>query len=209
MIYGYCRCSTDETKQNIDRQVNELKAMGANHIYQEYGSGIKVNRREFQKLLAAVKPGDTIVATEVSRLTRSTTQLCDLIAFVEENRLKLEIKDGITLDCTNGAPDPMAKAMVELSGVFAELERSIISERVKSGIAAARSKGKQIGRKRVTARSIPETVARNIKTYIPDVKAGKMSKSGLARLCSISRPCLNKYLTLMSDAGIIDYEEGC
>ena len=69
MIYGYARCSTNESMQDIDRQIRELKQQGAEDktIYREYESGTKTNRAELQKLLDIVKPGDTILATEVSR----------------------------------------------------------------------------------------------------------------------------------------------
>lgn len=81
MIYGYARCSTNEKQQDINRQVRELKQLGATDttIYLEYESGIKENRVELNKLLNIVKSGDTIIATEVSRITRSTKQLCDII----------------------------------------------------------------------------------------------------------------------------------
>ena len=81
MIYGYARCSTNESMQDIDRQIRELKQQGAEDktIYREYESGTKTNRVELQKLLDIVEPGDTILATEVSRITRSTKQLCDII----------------------------------------------------------------------------------------------------------------------------------
>ena len=77
MIYGYARCSTNEQLQDINRQVRELKQQGATDttIYLEYESGTKINRAELQKLLSAVQTGDTIFATEVSRITRSTKQL--------------------------------------------------------------------------------------------------------------------------------------
>ena len=77
MVYGYCRCSTNEKKQDINRQRKELKEMGAtdNSIYMEYESGTKINRIELNKLLEIVKQGDIIVVTEISRITRSTKQL--------------------------------------------------------------------------------------------------------------------------------------
>ena len=70
MIYGYARCSTNEDLQDINRQIRELKQQGATDttIYKEYESGTKVNRAELQKLLNVIQTGDTIVATEVSRL---------------------------------------------------------------------------------------------------------------------------------------------
>ena len=69
MIYGYCRCSTNETKQDITRQIRDLKALGVedkNNIFKEYESGTKINRVELNRLLNTVKPGDTIIATEAS-----------------------------------------------------------------------------------------------------------------------------------------------
>ena len=81
MIYGYARCSTNEKMQDINRQVRELKQQGATDttIYLEYESGMKADRAELKKLLSVVQSGDTILATEVSRITRSTKQLCDII----------------------------------------------------------------------------------------------------------------------------------
>lgn len=80
MVYGYARCSTSEKEQDVNRQVRELKQMEATDktIYREYESGMKSNRAELSKLLDIVQSGDTIIATEVSRITRSTKQLCDM-----------------------------------------------------------------------------------------------------------------------------------
>lgn len=74
MVYGYARCSTNEKLQDINRQVRELKRQGAKDktIYLEYESGMKADRVELNKLLDIVQSGDTIIATEVSRITRST-----------------------------------------------------------------------------------------------------------------------------------------
>ena len=80
-IYGYARCSTNEKKQDIQRQVKELKELGATDetIYTEYESGTKANRVELKRLLDTVQQGDTIVVSEVSRISRSTKQLIDII----------------------------------------------------------------------------------------------------------------------------------
>ena len=142
MIYGYARCSTTEDKQDINRQTRELKQLGATDetLYFEYESGTKIDRAELNKMFNAVREGDTIVTTEVSRITRSTKQLCDIIELCKQKRLKLIIKDSITIDCTSGYVDPMTNAFLQMSGVFAELERNIISERVKSGMRNAKAK---------------------------------------------------------------------
>ena len=103
MVYGYCRCSTNESKQDVNRQRRELRALGVpeNCIYMEYESGTKIDRPELIKMLSVVNEGDAIVTTEISRITRSTKQLCDIIELVKEKHLKLIIKDSITIDCSN------------------------------------------------------------------------------------------------------------
>ena len=148
MIFGYARCSTNENKQDLNRQVRELKELGATDktIYKEFITGSANVKVEFEKLLGAIEEGDTLAVTEVSRISRSTKQLCEIIELVQERKLKLIIKDSITIDCTRGEIDPMTKAFLQMSGVFAELEKNMISQRVKSGMANAKAKGKRIGR---------------------------------------------------------------
>lgn len=195
MIYGYARCSTNEDLQDIDRQKRELKELGATDktIFFEYETGAKVGRAEFGKLMEAVQPGDTIVTTEVSRLTRSTKQLCDIIQTVEEKRLRLVIKGSITVDCTNASIDPMTNAFLQIAGVFAELERNLISQRVKSGMKNAAAKGAAIGRPATTEDDIPTVFLK----HYPKYKNGDLSKRDLSRLCGVSYPTVYKYLNIL------------
>lgn len=195
MIYGYARCSTSEKEQDIDRQKRELKELGATDdtIYFEYESGTKVDRPEFNKLLNIVKPGDTIVTTEVSRLTRSTKQLCDIIQLISEKKLKLIIKGSVTIDCANGEIDPMTKSFLQMAGVFAELERNLISARVKSGLDNARAKGKTLGRPKTDKDDIPPVFYKNYPLY----KEGRLTKKDLAAICGLSYPTIYKYLALV------------
>lgn len=194
-IYGYCRCSTNDTKQDINRQIRELKEMGATDttIYKEYITGTKANKIELSKLLDVVTDGDTIVVTEISRFTRSTKQLCEMIELIKNKHLKLEIKNSITIDCTNGELDPMTKAFLQMAGVFAELEHDMICQRVKSGVANAKAKGKQLGRPTLTIDDIPIKV----KKYYEMYQDGDISKTDYAKMCDISRPTLDKYLLVI------------
>ena len=141
MIYGYARCSTNEDKQDIQRQVRELKNAGAESVYLEYEHGDAVVKQELSTLLEHAKEGDAIYTLEVSRLARSTKQLCEIIEKVKEKHLRLYIVGSINVDCSNGELDPMTNAFIQMSGVFAELELRIIRNRVKSGMANARAKG--------------------------------------------------------------------
>ena len=193
MIYGYARCSTNETMQDINRQIRELKQQGATDqtIYREYERGTKVNRAELQKLLNIVKPGDTILATEVSRITRSTKQLCDIIELAKNRKIKL-VLGTFVVDCRKEL-DPMTEGMLKMMGVFAELERNMISQRVKSGMENAKAKGKAIGRPPVTADSIPNIFYK----HYPKYKKGEINKKEFSRLCSLSYPTIYKYLRIV------------
>ena len=94
MEYGYARCSTNESRQDINRQKRELKSMGIkeDNIFFEYESGAKDDRKELNHLMEMVKPGDSITSLEVSRLTRSTQKLCEIIKEVQEKKIKLDRK---------------------------------------------------------------------------------------------------------------------
>lgn len=193
MIYGYARCSTNEELQDINRQIRELKQQGATDetIYREYESGTKADRTELNRLLDIVKSGDTVVATEVSRVTRSTKQLCDIIELAKERHIKL-VLGSFVVDCTKEL-DPMTEGMLKMMGVFAELERNMISQRVKSGMENARSKGKTIGRPVTTRDNIPNIFYR----YYPMYQNGEINKKEFSRLCSLSYPTIYKYLKIV------------
>lgn len=195
MIYGYARCSTNEALQDIDRQKRELKELGATDetIYFEYESGMKENRAEFNKLMNVIQNGDTIATTEISRFTRSTKQLCDIIQIINDKGLKLVIKDSITIDCTQKTIDPMTKSFLQISGVFAELERNLTSERVKSGLANAKEKGAVLGRPKTSKDNIPQSFYK----HYPQYKAGNLNKTELARVCGLSYPTVFKYIDLV------------
>ncbi len=193
MIHGYCRCSTNESRQDIDRQINALKGAGADTIHFEYEHGDAEHKKELEKLISTTSPGDTILTMEVSRLARSTKQLCDLIDTVKEKQLKLVILGSITVDCTNGELDPMTKAFLQISGVFAELELSMIRARVKSGMENAKAKGVSIGRPRTTAEQIPAVFLK----FYPLYKSGQMTATEFARASNIGRTTLYKYLKIV------------
>lgn len=148
-----------------------------------------------KRLLDTVQQGDTIVVSEVSRISRSTKQLIDIIELVQQKHLKLIIKNSITIDCTKGELDPMTNAFLQMSGVFAELERNMISQRVKSGMNNAREKGKQIGRSKTTVEEVKEN-AKFMNAY-KLYRNKKISKIDIAKLCNMSRTTVYKYLELL------------
>ena len=193
MIYGYARCSTNESKQDINRQIKELKTAGAEEVIFEYEHGDAKVKKELHMLLNMVTEGDTIITLEVSRLSRSTQQLCEILDVVKKKHLRLIIVGSITVDCRKGKIDPMSQAFIQMSGVFAELELSMIRERVRSGMENAKAKGKKIGRPPITKENIPPIFYK----YYPAFCTGALNISELARICKLSRPTVYKYLELL------------
>ena len=192
-IYGYARCSTSEDKQDINRQVRELKASGAEEVIFEYEHGDAKVKKELHMLLEMAEPGDTIITLEVSRLSRSTQQLCEIIDVICEKHLRLIIVGSITIDCREGKADPMSEAFLQMAGVFSQLELAMIRARVRSGMENARAKGKKIGRRPTTKDDIPAIFYK----HYPSYAAHQMNVSELARVCGLSRPTVYKYLKMV------------
>ena len=193
MNYGYARCSTNESRQDIDRQVRELKAAGAEEIFLEYEHGDAAVKKQQQTLFDTAQEGDTIITLEVPRLARSTKQLCEIIEIINAKHLRLVIVGSITMDCWNGHADPMTEAFLQMAGVFSQLELAMIRARVKSGMANARAKGASIGRPRTTVDDVPPVFLRHYPAY----RNGKLNVSELSRVCNISRTTAYKYLSLL------------
>ena len=191
--WGYARCSTNEDKQDINRQIRELKTAGADEVIFEYEHGDAKVKKNLHMLLETATEGDSIITLEVSRLSRSTQQLCQIIDTIREKRLRLVIVGSITIDCRNGQTDPMSEAFLQMAGVFSQLELAMIRARVKSGMENAKAKGKQIGRKPTTKDDIPATFYK----HYPAFMAGTLNVSELARICGLSRPTVYKYLRLV------------
>jgi len=167
--------------------------MGAEELYFEYESGTKLDRPELEKLLRHIGPGDTLITTEISRITRSTKQLCEIIDFALKSKIKLII-GGFTVDCTGGI-DAMTEGMIKMMGVFAEMERNMTVERIKSGLENARAKGVKLGRPLLKAEDLPKKVIDNFYLY----KDGYIGKADFARLCGVSKPTIYKYIAILTD----------
>ena len=193
MTYGYARCSTTESNQDINRQVRELKAAGAEEIFLEYEHGDSKIKSQQQAMFAATAVGDTIITLEVSRLARSTQQLCEIINTVRDKRLRLVIVGSITLDCRDCHADPMSEAFLQMAGVFSQLELAMIRARVRSGMANDKAKGVRIGRPQATVEDIPAVFMRHYGSY----KKGELNVSELARVCELSRTTVYRYLGLL------------
>ena len=191
--YGYARCSTNEDKQDINRQIRELKDAGVDEVVFEYEHGDAKVKKNLYMLLEMAEAGDTIITMEVSRLSRSTQQLCEILDIVKHKHLRLVIVGSITVDCRKGKIDPMSQAFIQMSGVFAELELSMIRDRVRSGMENAKAKGKKVGRPQTTKDNIPPIFYKHYPAFV----AGTLNISEFARLCGMSRPTIYKYLKML------------
>ncbi len=194
MVFGYARASTNADRQDITRQKRELIALGIKeqNIFWEYESGSHEDREKLRQLLETVREGDTIACTEVSRLSRSTKQLCEILELVQERKLKL-IVGSFIVDCTGSEISPMTMGMLRMMSVFAQMEREITIQRIKSGLENAKAKGKRLGRKETTIDDIPSSFYR----YYPQFKSGNINLSEFARLSCLSRNTVYKYLRIV------------
>ena len=108
---------------------------------------------------------------------------------VQDRHICLQI-GAFTVDCRNDHPDAMTKGMLMMWGVFAEMERDMISERVTSGMANARAKGKTIGHPKLRMSDIPHKFWKHYDSY----KEKKMSLTELSKLVGVSRPTIYRYI---------------
>lgn len=193
-IYGFARCSLAEEKgQDLNRQVRELRAAGAEEVITERVHGDAKVKPQLDFLLEHMEEGASLLVCEVSRLSRSTQQLCEIINTIKEKRLRLVILNSITIDCRKGDMDCMSQAFLQMAGVFAELELSMIRARVRSGMENAKAKGRRIGRRPTTKDDIPAVFYKHYPAYAN----GDLNVTEFARLCGLSRQTVYKYLKLL------------
>lgn len=194
-VFGYCRCSTNDTKQTVERQIKEVVELGAERelVYTEYESGTKRNRIELNRMLESIKEGDTLIVTELSRISRSMKDLIEILEILKDKKVKV-ILGAFVLDFTKGEVDPMVMGMVNMMGVFSQMEREITVSRIKSGLENAKANGKTLGRVKTTIDTIPPL----FKKYYADYKAHKINVTELGRLANIkSRTTVYKYIKLL------------
>lgn len=148
MFYGYIRVSTQE--QNTE---NQKKAISEKYtidkwIEEKKSGTIDYRKRSLGKLLDTLKEGDSLVITELSRLGRSLTMVFNIISILKEKKIRcIAIKNNFDLDPTN-PNDIVSSVLLFAFGLSAQIERELISERTKQGLAVAKAKGKQIGRRK-------------------------------------------------------------
>ena len=167
MIYGYARCSLAEEKgQDLKRQTRELTAAGAERIITEREHGDAKSKPNLDFLMEHIETGSTLIVCEVSRLSRSVLQFCEIMETIKEKHLRLVVLGSITVDCRSGEIDPMSAAFLQMASIFSELEKNILRARVRSGLENARAKGKQLGRRPVTKDDLPAAFLKHYQSYM-------------------------------------------
>jgi DNA invertase Pin-like site-specific DNA recombinase len=140
MKIGYARVSTED--QDTRLQLDALKREGCKRIYEEKASGSKVDRPELQKLLDAAREGDVVIVWKLDRLGRSLKDLITIVSGLKEKGIGFRSLTE-TIDTTSSG----GRLIFHIFASLAEFERSIISDRTKAGLAAARARGRKGGRK--------------------------------------------------------------
>ena len=192
-VVGYARVSTEE--QDLKNQRYEIMCYSDKNDFSiSSWVEIKVSSQKSTKvrlidtLLEQLNNGDTLIVAELSRLGRSVGQISIIVNTLIENGVKLIcIKENINL---NGKPDIQSKVILTMFSLFAEIERDLISERTKSGLARARAEGKLIGRPKGLGKSQLDGKENEIKELL---KKG-VSKASIAKIYEVSWPCVSHFI---------------
>jgi len=176
---GYVRVSTIE--QN---EVRQLEGIPLDKIFTDKASGKDIERPQLEQLLSFVREGDTVVIHSMDRLARNLDDFRSIVNDLIERKVKVEfVKEGLTF---TGEDSPMAILMLSVMGAFAEFERSLIKERQREGIEAAKKRGAYKGRKKSLSKD-------TINELIQRIDNGE-TKTDLAKEYGISRETLYQYL---------------
>lgn len=133
MKYGYARVST--VGQDLQAQMNALKAEGCEEIYSEKFTGTKADRPQFKALLALLKKGDTLVVAKLDRLARTTKEALGLIEELFERGIRVHVLNMGIVENT-----PTGELIYTVLMAFAKFERDMIVERTQEGKAIARQR---------------------------------------------------------------------
>jgi len=146
-------------------------------------------RRSVDTLLEQVHAGDLILVSELSRLGRSVGQVIQLVDRLLKQQVQLvAIKENIRL---HGTPDLQSKVMITLFGLFAEIERDLIAERTKEGLAAARAQGRLPGRPKG---GLGTSKLTGREAEIHSLLAKTVSKASIAKILGVSRSTLYYFI---------------
>lgn len=173
---GYKRVSSVD--QKTDRQ---LEGVNVDQLFEDKASGATVKRPQLEECLRFLRKGDTLVVHSIDRLARNLSDLQRVVGELNDRGVAVQfIKESLVFGA--GDDSPMARLQLQMMGAFAEFERALIRERQKEGIAAAKAKGRHLGRK--------ATLSAGQVTEIRGRIAAGATKAALAREFGVSLPTL-------------------
>ena len=182
MFIGYARVSTEG--QNLSRQLDQLTAAHCERIYQEKITGTKKERPEMEKILDHLRTSDTIIICELTRLSRSTKDLFQLVDQIEKKGANIKSLKETWLDTTT----PQGKLMFTIFAGISQFERDLISQRTKEGLESARARGRKGGRPVKNKSDIEKALKlynskdyslKEIGCFCPSPRKGGISKLGI------------------------------
>ncbi|AIY66119.1 recombinase family protein [Pseudoalteromonas piratica] len=180
MKVGFARVSTKE--QDLKIQLSKLNEFGCERVFQGKQSGTSIkNEEKLLELIDFIREGDEVIVTRLDRLGRSLKSILEAIESIHNKGACLNIIDG-SLNTKND--NPFATAMINLCGVFAQLERDLIKSRTAEGREEAKAKGKHIGR-------MPALSDKQTKELYKARLSGD-SISALARKYNVSRATVHR-----------------
>lgn len=191
--YLYMRLSTNEHKQSLQRQekFGRDNNIPESNWFKDFASGSKDDRVELNRLLSIVKESDELYCVEASRLTRSLKYLLQVVEFAKEKKIKLVLGDFI-LDCS-GEISVFTQGQLMMLGLINEMQRLMIVEAVREGLASSRERGVIGGRPRTTRDTIPEVFYK----YYPMYRNSQITKVEFSRISGLSRSSIYKYIKLV------------
>ncbi|MGG0186962.1 recombinase family protein [Bacillus rhizoplanae] len=141
---GYMRISTDKESQRFDRQEVQLQDAGCQVLYADRMSGSKRERPQLNKMLSELQAGDTVYIVEIARLSRSTKDLLEIVEAIKSAGASLKSINDTWLDTTS--ENPLNDFLLTVLGALGQMERQMITQRVKEGVKVAQAKGVKFGR---------------------------------------------------------------
>jgi DNA invertase Pin-like site-specific DNA recombinase len=180
MFIGYARVSTQE--QDTAIQMAALKTAGCELIFQEKASGGRWDRPELHRLLVQLRKGDVLVVWKLDRLSRSLKDVLTLMEKIDQAGAGFRSLTEV-IDTTSSA----GRMMMQIIGTFAEFERAMLRERTRSGLDAARKKGRIGGRR-------PKLDPQQQKEIVHLVKSGQRTAADAARLFRVHPATISRLL---------------
>ncbi len=187
MKIGYARVST--TDQDLSDQIEKLKEAGCEKIWQTKISGVSdEHETQIAEVISFMRENDVLLVTRLDRLGRSLARILSSIERLHEKGATIKTLDG-TLDTSNTSP--LAKAMINLCGTFAQLERDLILDRTSEGRERAKAAGKHMGRPTALSEKQQKDVFRRLRA--------NESIASIARRYEVSRPTITRYRDKMKE----------